>query len=237
MKVEILFPEVCNLYGDLQNVYYLRSCCPELEIVETDLHSKPRFLTEDVALVYMGSTTEQGLALAADALRPYTAEMAAKLDVGQLMLLTGNAPDVFSDAMDGDSADSIKGLGLLPCRARYQMMKRHNSFFLGTFEDMDIVGFKSLFGHSYDAPERDGWFRAVRGVGRNPDTALEGYRRGGLMATYLIGPLLILNPPLCKWLLRQMGAPSDALAFEEAAMASYEKRVAEFRQENRSYLY
>ena len=82
MKVEILFPEVCNLYGDLQNVYYLRRCCPELEIVETDLHSKPRFLTEDVALVYMGSTTEQGLALAADALRPYTAEMAAKLDAG-----------------------------------------------------------------------------------------------------------------------------------------------------------
>ena len=35
MKVEILFPEVCNLYGDLQNVYYLRRCCPELEIVET----------------------------------------------------------------------------------------------------------------------------------------------------------------------------------------------------------
>ena len=28
MKVEILFPEVCNLYGDLQNVYYLRRCCP-----------------------------------------------------------------------------------------------------------------------------------------------------------------------------------------------------------------
>ena len=118
MKVEILFPEVCNLYGDLQNVYYLRRCCPELEIVETDLHSKPRFLTEDVALVYMGSTTEQGLALAADALRPYTAEMAAKLDVGQLMLLTGNAPDVFSDAMDSDSADTIKGLGILPGRVR-----------------------------------------------------------------------------------------------------------------------
>ena len=28
MKVEILFPEVCNLYGDLQNIYYLKRCCP-----------------------------------------------------------------------------------------------------------------------------------------------------------------------------------------------------------------
>ena len=63
MKAEILFPEVCNLYGDLQNIYYLKRCCPALEIIETDLHSKPRFLTEDVALVYMGSTTEQGLRL------------------------------------------------------------------------------------------------------------------------------------------------------------------------------
>ena len=235
MKVEILFPEVCNLYGDLQNVYYLRRCCPELEIVETDLHSKPRFLTEDVALVYMGSTTEQGLALAADALRPYTAEMAAKLDAGQLMLLTGNAPDVFSDAMDSDSADTIKGLGILPGRAKYTMMKRHNSFYLGTFEGMDIVGFKSLFGHSHGMG--DALFDTVKGVGRDgtPQSG-EGFRRGGLMATALIGPLLILNPPLCKWLLRQMGA-DDTLAFEEAAMDSYRKRLSEFMEPGRSWKY
>lgn len=236
MKVEILFPEVCNLYGDLQNVYYLRRCCPELEIVETDLHSKPRFLTEDVALVYMGSTTEQGLALAADALRPYTAEMEAKLDAGQLMLLTGNAPDVFSDAMDSDSADTIKGLGILPGRVKYTMMKRHNSFYLGTFEGMDIVGFKSLFGHSHGMGEA--LFDTVKGVGRDgQENSGEGFRRGGLMATYLIGPLLILNPPLCKWLLREMGAASDALAFEDAAMDSYRKRVAEFMEPGRGWKY
>ena len=57
------------------------------------------------------------------------------------------------------------------------------------------------------------------------------------MATSLIGPLLILNPPLCRWLLRQLGAPSDTPAFEEAAMASYEKRLAEFRQEGRGWQY
>lgn len=137
MKAEILFPEVCNLYGDLQNIYYLKRCCPALEIIETDLHSKPRFLTEDVALVYMGSTTEQGLRLAADALRPYAADIAARADAGQLILLTGNAPDVFSAAIESDSADTIEGLDILPGRVRYTMMKRHNSFFLGTFDGME----------------------------------------------------------------------------------------------------
>ena len=237
MRAEILFPEVCNLYGDLQNIYYLKRCCPELEIVETDLKSRPAFLDGDVTLVFMGSTTEQGLQLAANALRPYRETIAEKVDAGQLFLATGNALDILGDAIDSDMAPRIEGLGLLPTRAEYHMMRRHNSYYVGKFGDMDIVGFKSLFGHSYDAPERDGWFRAVRGVGRNPDTALEGYRRGGLMATYLIGPLLILNPPLCKWLLRQMDAPSNALAFEEAATASYEKRLAEFRQEGRDWQY
>lgn len=236
MKIEVLFPEVCNLYGDLQNVQYLKRCCDEIEIVETDLRTRPRFLNEDIALVYMGSATEQGLRLAADALRPLRAEIQAKLDAGQRMLLTGNAQDIFLTRIESDKAPVIEGVGLLPGYAGYEMMKRHNSFFLGQFEGMDIVGFKSLFGHTRDAGEENGWFTAERGIGRNPETAVEGFRIGRLFATYLIGPLLILNPPLCKWFLRELGLP-DTLAFEDAAMDSYEKRVAEFREPTRSWKY
>ena len=43
MKVEILFPEICNLCGDLMNMRYLGQCCPELEFIETDIKSRPRF--------------------------------------------------------------------------------------------------------------------------------------------------------------------------------------------------
>lgn len=56
------------------------------------------------------------------------------------------------------------------------------------------------------------------------------------MATYLTGPLLVLNPPFTKQLLQDLGA-EDTLAFEEAAMEAYEARLAEFRDEKRSYLY
>lgn len=236
MKAEILFPEVCNLYGDLQNIHYLKRCCGQLEIAETDLKTKPRFLTEEIALVFMGSTTEQGLLLAAEALRPYRDDIAARVDAGQLFLATGNALDILGSYIDSDTAPRIEGLGLLDTHASYRMMQRHNSFFVGKFEDMDIVGFKSLFGHSHGVGEA--LFATVKGVGRDgTEGSGEGFRRGGLLATYLIGPLLILNPPLCKWLLRQMGAPSDALAFEQAAMDSYEKRVAEFMEPGRSWKY
>ena len=237
MKVEILFPEICNLCGDGMNMRYLGQCYPELEFIETDIKSRPRFLDEDISLVYLGSTTEKGLAMIAKALAPLKAAIAAKIDGGQLFLATGNAVDVLTEAIESDQADTIEGLGLLQGKARYKMMQRHNSFFLGSFEDMEIVGFKSLFGHIHESGEAAPLFTCVRGVGRDgTEHAPEGFRRGGLLATHLIGPLLVLNPPLCKWLLRQMGAP-DNLAFEAAAFSAYEQRLKEFKEPDRPWKY
>lgn len=236
MIVEILYPEVCNLYGDLQNAHYLARCCDGIEVVQTHLHETPRFLTQEVALVSLSSTTEQGLRLAADALRPYGAQIAEKIDGGQLFLATGNGADILCAGIDSDRAASVEGLNLLSGRAQYRMLQRHNSFFVGSFEDFEVVGFKSLFGHihgSDDAP----LFARSKGVGRDgTEHSDEGFLRGGLMATHLIGPLLILNPPLCKWLLRRMGA-ADTLAFEEAAFESYRRRLQEFKETGRSWKY
>lgn len=239
MKVEILFPEVGNLCGDLMNIRYLRQCCPELEVVETDLKSRPAFLEGGVDLVYMGSATEKGLELMVKALTPYREELAARVDGGQRMLVTGNALDALGEYVQSDQGLRFDGLGLLPTHAEYQMMNRHNSFFLGTYgTGMEIVGFKSLFGHTYPNSElTDALFRVERGVGRHPGTYAEGFRRGGLMATYLIGPLLPLNPPFTRYLLEQMGAKDVHLAFEDTAMKAYRARVEEFRDEKRGYQY
>ena len=237
MKAEVLFPEVGNLSGDLMNIRYLKQCCNALEIVETDLKSRPAFLDEEVALVYMGTATETGLALAADALRPYLDEIRAKIDAGQLMLLTGNAQEVFGNYIDSDQAERMEGLGILPLHAEYHMMQRHNSFFLGTFGETKIVGFKSLFGHTYPDGECEALFHTLRGVGRSGGSEDEGYRMNNLLATALTGPLLVLNPPFTKALLRMMGAEDDALAFEEAAMEAYRVRVAEFSDEHRDPIY
>ena len=236
MKIEVLFPEIGNLCGDLMNIRYLQQCCGDIEVIETDLKTRPRFLDEDIALVYLGSLTERGLELVVEALTPVKEELLAKLSAGQRMLVTGNAVDALSLSVDSDEGWHLDGLGILPTHARYKMMQRHNSFYLGTFGDMEIVGFKSLFGHSYDAPEENALFTTVRGVGRNEGTVLEGWHIGNLMATYLTGPLLVLNPPFCKWLLRELGC-DDTLAFEEAAFAAYEQRLSEFRDANRPWKY
>ena len=224
MKTEILFPEVANLCGDLMNVTYLRQSCPEMEVVETGLKDRPAFLDGGVDLVYVGSATERGLQLMVQALTPYKAELERYVDGGGLMLATGNALDALGEYVVIDGKRAFDGLGILPTHAEYHMMKRHNSFLLGSFQDMEIVGFKSLFGHTYPDDElANPLFRVERGV--------------GLMATYLIGPLLPLNPPFTRYLLEQMGAKDVHLAFEDTAMKAYRARVEEFRDEKRGYQY
>ena len=141
MKVEILFPEVGNLCGDLMNIRYLHQCCPELEVLETDLKSRPAFLEGGVDLVYMGSATEKGLELMVKALTPYREELAARVDGGQRMLVTGNALDALGEYVQSDQGLRFDGLGLLPTHAEYQMMNRHNSFFVATYASwMEFVG-------------------------------------------------------------------------------------------------
>jgi len=240
MRCEVLFPEVCHLCGDGMNIRYLCQSCEAAEVIETPLNARPAFLSGGVDLVYLGSATEDGLRRIVASLLPYRQEIEQRIDEGQWMLLTGNALDVLGEYVDCDDGWRLDGLGILPTHAEYHMMDRHNSFFLGTFEDGDfsteIVGFKSLFGHTYGAGQEEPLFTLTRGVGRYPGCGVEGFRRNHLMATYLTGPLLILNPPFTGWLLRQLGC-DGAPAFEEAAMENYRRRLEEFHDLHRDPLY
>ena len=69
---------------------------------------------------------------------------------------------------------------------------------------MKIVGFKSQFTHSYweDGTEASPLFMTERGPGLNPEIKEEGIRLNNFMATYVIGPLLILNPPFAQRCIR-----------------------------------
>ena len=64
MKIEVLFPEAANLFGDVWNYRYLKECMPEAELIETALNDEPAFVNGDVDLIYMGAMTERAQELA-----------------------------------------------------------------------------------------------------------------------------------------------------------------------------
>ena len=234
MTLEVLFPELSNLYGDLSNIRYFHACAPDIDIVYTDNRTTPRFVTEPVEMLYLGSMPESKQLLAVERLKPYADRLRECIDNGMVVLATGNAMELFGEYIaDGDTR--VPMLGLFPFHAKRNLSARHNSMFLGEFEDFRIVGYKSQFSFCHGAFEQTPFVRVVGGVGNAPDDPFEGLHYRHFFATYLLGPLLVLNPLFTKYLLRLLGH-DDTLAFEAEAMEAYRFRLEHLEEEGVNFL-
>ncbi len=228
MKLEVLFPQICNLYGDLFNVKLFSQSSSEVEVIETKLLDKPRFAQEDVDMIYMGAMSEKSQELVIKALKPYKERIIELIDKGTVFLCTGNAGEVFCSYIETDDKERINGLGLFDFYAVRKMMKRHNSRFLGKFENIDIVGFKSQFTMMYGDNSECAFLSAERGIGINEESKLEGIRKNNFFSTYLIGPLFVLNPELLRYFLDLTGVKEYSVPYENELSLAYNKRKEEF---------
>lgn len=235
ITIEILFPEMANLFGDMMNIKYLEKCLPSENFIYTSLDSVPAFCEQPVSMVYMGPMTESQQALAVRALLPYKDTLVELIGRGTVFLITGNAMEVFEAYVENEDGSRLKGLGIFPFYAKRDMFRRYNSLVLGEYEGIALVGFKAQFSHSYGDNSRQYFYKVKRGCGINPSSMLEGIRENHFFATYTLGPFLLLNPLFTRHLLSLMGVAQPVLAHEETIMAAYEKRLAEFENEKLKY--
>lgn len=232
MKLEYLYPELGNLYGDSANMRYLRQCLPEAEYVETHLCETPAFVSDpQVAFLYSGPMTERGQGIALEALRPYASALSERLHSGLHGLFTGNSMELLGKKITAEDA-SLEGLGIVEIQSHRTLAKRYNGFFLGNADGVEITAFNSRFSHSIPGAGLNGFAKVTRGIGLDPDCAYEGYRIGNFIGTYLLGPLLVLNPLFTQRLLASLGTKAQPAFFTEALQA-YEARLTEFRDSRR----
>lgn len=246
MKIEVMYPEICNLYGEMGNVRYLKESIGDCQIVETHINDKPLFLSEEVDLVYMGTMTESSQLLVLEKLSPIKDEIEKAIEAGQKFLITGNAVELFGkEIVDEDKeliengVDTIHCLGIFDFKTKRKMMHRFNSLYVGKYAEMDIVGFKSQFSHSYYNAEGDikPLFETAIGPGFNPDVRAEGIHYKNFMGTYLIGPLLVLNPYFLISLLEDMGHGEVRPVFFDEAVDAYKYRLAEYTKPGKGFYY
>ena len=271
VKIEMLYPEICNLFGDYANVKYLASCIEDAKVINTHLTDKPSFLNEDVDFIYMGSMTEKSQELVIERLKPYTEKIKEMIEKNKVMLFTGNAVEILGNYIEKDDGSKIEALGILNFYAKRQMMNRVNSLILGEFEiaseknkenskensnvnskenskensnvnsnensdensdeNLKIVGFKSQFTLAHGDNSNNYFIKIERGFGLDKESKLEGFKVNNLFATYLLGPILPLNPKFTKYILKLLNQ-KDNLKFEKEAMEAYEIRLKEFEDKN-----
>lgn len=230
MKIEVLYPEFCNLNADMGNIRYLQKCLPEAKIIETEINSEPAFISQDdISLVYMGTLSERAQEIVINKLKPYTDIIKKKIEQNQLFLFTGNSIEIFGNYIENEDGSKIQGLGIFDIYAKRDMLHRHNSFFLGEYEDIEILGFKSQFTMLYGDNTNNYFSKVKIGIGINKETKLEGIHQNNFLATYVIGPLLILNPYFTLKLMSLMGVEEPKLAFEQDVIEAYKVRLDKFR--------
>lgn len=235
LKIEVLFPEICNLFGNMYNIKYLEKSVQDIEIIYTSLTDTPKFVDEKVDMIYMAPMTENSQELVIEKLKPYTGKIKELIEQNQLFLVIGNALEIFGKYIENEDGSRIEGLGITDLYAKRDMMHRYNSLFLGKIEDIKIVGFKSQFAMSYGDNSSNYLFDALKGPGINEASKFEGIRINNFMGTYVLGPILVLNPYFTKYLLKLIGIKDINLAYEEEAVSCYKIRLKEFENPETNY--
>lgn len=232
IKIEILFPEYCNLFGEIGNIRYLKLCLPNAEFIETSFLQTPAFADTDVDMIYMGPSTENAQEKIISKLMPYKERLSELMNNGAVMLFIGNALEIFGEyIMDEDK--KIPCLSIFDFYAVRHMMNRYGGLVLAKFQDnIDIAGFKAQFTTAHadeDYLKKISFVTVQRGYGFDKKNSFEGIHKNNFFGTYLLGPLLILNPDFTKYLLSLLGIENPALPFEDDVYKAYQLRLAEFQ--------
>lgn len=228
MTIEVLFNEVCNLFGDGQNVTYLQATLPDAQFIFTPITDEPYFAANKPDMIYIGSMSESVQRRVIAKLQPLRSRIQKLVDDGVVILATGNAGEIFCKKIDYVTEEiSVDALGFFDIEVKTDLFKRYNGKVLGKFEDIQMVGFRSQFSFLYGDNTSSYFLTCERGFGINPGSKLEGLRKNHLICTQILGPILPLNPLFCERLLSFCGMTVTA-AYREAAMDAYEQHLKEF---------
>ncbi len=231
MKIEILYPQLCCLYGDKGNTMFLQKCLPDAEFVFTQLNSKPLFLSEEIDLVCMYSMSEQSQELILGRLMKYKEDIKEKISGSKtFFLFLGNSMELLGKYIEKEDGSRVEALGVFDIFSTRHAPRRFNTLIQAKFDNITLLSYSSRFSETFGITDDMAFANVEIGTGSCPDTMLEGIHIDNLVATYMLGPILVANPDFSKWLLKKIGVSEPVLPFENALYESYEAKRKEFQR-------
>lgn len=228
MKIEVLFEESCNLFGDGQNITYLKATLPDAEFIHTKITDVPYFVNNDPDMIYIGSMSESVQRRVIEKLMPFKERLVNLIEKNTPILATGNAGEIFCKQIQYETEDiTAEGLGIFNLYVNTNLFDRYNGKVLAELNGHSLVGFRSQFSMILGDNSECYFVKCKRGIGINRESKLEGLRKNNLICTQILGPILPLNPQFCEYFIGLSGVETKA-AFRDIAMAAHEQRVKEF---------
>lgn len=226
--LEILYPEICNLFGDTGNARFLKACTNDY--IETALNDVPAFVNDDVKIIFIGPMSENNQIRAMERLEPYKNRICELIDSGTVFIATGNSYEIFGKSISDKNGATTPCLDILDFKIARDFMNRESGLIMGTYKDIEIVGFKASFTKTYPGDGVETFVNVTKGLTMNPECKGEGIVKNNFFGTSLLGPMLILNPLFTKKIFEAADIPFKNIPFYNEMMDAYKIRLKEFKQ-------
>ena len=229
-----LYYDLLNLYGENANARCIKR---NLELnnikVNVDLKSiKDRIDFNEYDIIYIGSGSEENLLLALSDLQKRKKELNEYIENNKFLILTGNSMDLFGKyiKIDDKKIDALKIFDYYTEFMNENLFKNASvNRIVGEVKattkliDEPIIGFQNRCDLNYNI--KTPLFKLEQKFSNDNKNTNEGFTFKNVYATHIIGPLLIRNPYLTDYILKEL-CESKKLKYEskdELAIKAYKK--------------
>ena len=192
IKVLHLYYDLLNLYGENANVRALTKAFENQDInVIVDFKSiDEKININDYDFIYLGSGSDENLNIANKDFKKYINDFKKYIDNNNFVLATGNSLDLFANVLDFNTK-----------KIDFRIVGEQ----VYTFDGIKqlVIGFQNRDSVINDVNEQ-ALFDVNEGTGYEPKINKEGIIKNNFYGTYLLGPLLIRNPYLLKYIVKKV---------------------------------
>lgn len=205
MKIKIahLYYDLLNLYGEQGNIVALKTSFKnqnvETEVDLLTIGDKINWNKYDI--FYIGSGSDQNLLIVLEDLKNHIKNLNKVVNDNKYIISTGNSHELFGTFFEMNN-QKYEALGLFDYYSKQNPTRIVGDSFM-EFEDLSpIIGFQNR--GCVTQCDNDHLFSVINGYADNYKSSFEGYRKNNFFGTYLLGPLLIRNPHLTNYIVKNI---------------------------------
>ena len=208
IKVLHLYYDLLNLYGEQGNILALKRAFKnqnvEIEVDYLSVQDKIDFQKYD--LVYLGSGSTENLLIALEDIKRHKKELKKYIESKKVLLATGNSYLLF-----GQKINNLEALGIFDYYA-VSSEKMAQESLMELYQEKDIIGFQNR--EFIVNNKRNHLFKVKEGLCDNLKSEYEGYHEYNFYGTFVIGPILIINPHFTNKLVKEIMEKNNLIYHE-----------------------
>lgn len=227
-KIEILLPEIANLYGELGTINYFKQAFQNQDLTLSSFDKDFRFVNEDVDFIYMGALSEKWQKPVLEKLMPHKERLKELIEKGCVFLMVNTAFELFGRYIQR-AGEKVEALGIFDFYTVQDFSRRYNQKMMLEMGAHTIVATKTQFSKVYGIEDSRGWMKPIIGEGTFPDLRKDGLAYKNFRGTHLTGPLVLLNPTIATWVYEVLNLNEKPL-FLDLIKENHQIRLENYRK-------